>query len=403
MSDIFQGIVNGLGLGWNIGTNIWDRAHGQDSATLAKKNMDLQKNISSENLKLAKDQEAWQKSVDQRNFDFAAQQTQIQRQREDTAHQREVADLRAAGLSPLANLQGSATGNVVSQAAGVSPVVPQQDGTGIANAAATAIQNKTAMAGLRQDMFKELLKTSSDLYRQRVEHKFKSSENALDRSLDVKKFTSQLDFQNDELAQQKEIAMAGIARDYQKMTDEMLRFSQDLNYRETKDQLELLSKEWNISNYKSVSSKDQEASERETWFREAKEIAEALNELLVVWSKGDSESSSTSSGVQGGASASVSQNGFVQGENLNGTDNRTTTTSRKNGKVTSIMNGLTGVVKEVVKSAIPDISGSLNFGHNSSESSSTSKNESRDATRLFQQAMRNYNAIKPFPVYRGSR
>lgn len=37
-----------------------------------------------------------------KNRQFQEQQNEITRNREDTAHQREVADLQAAGLSPLA-------------------------------------------------------------------------------------------------------------------------------------------------------------------------------------------------------------------------------------------------------------------------------------------------------------
>lgn len=47
--------------------------------------------------------------TNKKNRQFQQEQNEITRQREDTAHQREVADLQAAGLSPLAATGGSQT------------------------------------------------------------------------------------------------------------------------------------------------------------------------------------------------------------------------------------------------------------------------------------------------------
>lgn len=48
-----------------------------------------------------------QKEVNAANIAFQERENAIAREREDNAHQREVADLRAAGLSPLANTTGA--------------------------------------------------------------------------------------------------------------------------------------------------------------------------------------------------------------------------------------------------------------------------------------------------------
>lgn len=66
----------------------------------------------------------------QENFDrqqgFTEQQWEELKEREDTAHQREVSDLQAAGLSPLASLGGLQSGTV-SQPSAPSFVAPQYD------------------------------------------------------------------------------------------------------------------------------------------------------------------------------------------------------------------------------------------------------------------------------------
>lgn len=158
MSDPFSAIVGGIGSAFS---GILNYKNQKDANELTKKGIAQQQQIADMNFSLAKDAQAWQKNVDNRNFDYMAQMNQTQMAREDTAHQREVNDLKLAGLSPLANLQGSTTGSTVSQAAGVSPVVPQQDGSGIASAISTAIQNKQAMAGLHQDMLKALIQVDT--------------------------------------------------------------------------------------------------------------------------------------------------------------------------------------------------------------------------------------------------
>lgn len=158
MSDPFSAVIGGIGSA--IG-GIINYKNQKESNALTKQSISLQQQISNQNFSLAKDAQSWQKDVDNRNFDYMTQMNQTQMAREDTAHQRQVNDLKLAGLSPLANLQGSTTGSTVSQAAGVSPVVPQQDGSGIASAMATAIQNKQAMAGLQQDMLKTLIQTDT--------------------------------------------------------------------------------------------------------------------------------------------------------------------------------------------------------------------------------------------------
>ncbi len=60
-----------------------------------------------------------QKSVNAANIAFQERENAIAREREDNAHQREVADLRAAGLSPLANTTGAGAQAMTAPSQGV--------------------------------------------------------------------------------------------------------------------------------------------------------------------------------------------------------------------------------------------------------------------------------------------
>lgn len=87
---------------------------GTDPETLAKKQLDLAESTSTENLNLQKEQ-----------FEYQKELNNLTMQREDTAMQRQVADLKAAGLSPLM-LQGGASANPLTSA-----TAPQRDVSGI--------------------------------------------------------------------------------------------------------------------------------------------------------------------------------------------------------------------------------------------------------------------------------
>lgn len=75
-----------------------------------------------------------------KNREFQKEQNEITRQREDTAHQRETADLEAAGLSPLANLSGADTSTPIAE----NQEAPQLDLSAMNDMIAMGVQKDIA-------------------------------------------------------------------------------------------------------------------------------------------------------------------------------------------------------------------------------------------------------------------
>lgn len=69
----------------------------------------------------------------QEDLDFQKAQTEAAWARDDTQHQREVADLEAAGLSPIASMQGNSTSAPLGASSPIAAQAPQIDINGIMN------------------------------------------------------------------------------------------------------------------------------------------------------------------------------------------------------------------------------------------------------------------------------
>lgn len=110
----------------------WQQEQFTKSQEMAQQSLDFQKDTAEKNLGLQQDV-------------FAAQQreNEIARQREDTAFQRQVADLKAAGLSPLTVSGGAAASNMQVGSA------PQYDAQGVTSAQGSMIQLAREYAELR--------------------------------------------------------------------------------------------------------------------------------------------------------------------------------------------------------------------------------------------------------------
>lgn len=96
------GIIGGATLASGISSGIGNYFAGKKTAEAGEYSAD-------QSLEAAKYTADMQEKINQANIEFQQRENEITRGREDTAHQREVADLMNAGLSPLASTSGAQT------------------------------------------------------------------------------------------------------------------------------------------------------------------------------------------------------------------------------------------------------------------------------------------------------
>lgn len=122
-------INSGLGITAGLTGSILDTSDPATDAQLSinDKNLALQREMNQQNLANWQTEFEYNKSINQRNFDYTVAQNALTRQREDNAIQRQVADAESAGLSPLAVVgSGGANSSVVSAPSALSaPSAPE--------------------------------------------------------------------------------------------------------------------------------------------------------------------------------------------------------------------------------------------------------------------------------------
>lgn len=116
------------------------------------------------------------KEINKQNLDYNAAQTQAQWERDDNAHQREVADLKAAGLSPLASTNGANTSSALGAPNPIAMEAPQVDINSIINA---ALENKALNETERHNRVQEGQKYT-ELHQQAEQIKQKAQEISLE-------------------------------------------------------------------------------------------------------------------------------------------------------------------------------------------------------------------------------
>lgn len=174
LGSIFGAVNDVANRYWQAGFGIYDRIHQAQNDAWTKE--------------FSQSQFDWQRDAWQQQFDYVKQQNQLMMEREDTAVQRRVQDLEAAGISPLALSQGgvstntpvsapsatsSPAGALSSGASGFSPVMSQ-----FAQMQFQADENQKQRDFLEQENERN--------------RKWKSGESALDRTAEQQRLNASL-------------------------------------------------------------------------------------------------------------------------------------------------------------------------------------------------------------------
>lgn len=100
----------------------------------------INKKTNETNRKNVEDTNKANKKINDENIDYQRAMTLKQWERDDTAHQREVADLEAAGLSPLASTSGLGNSQALGAPSPLSMQAPQMDSSAFINSMLQAAQ-----------------------------------------------------------------------------------------------------------------------------------------------------------------------------------------------------------------------------------------------------------------------
>lgn len=177
---------------------------------------------------------AFQEKTNKENQDYAQALTQASWERDDNAHQREVADLVKAGLSPLAALGGAPNASPITS----MKIAPQFDINSIVNQQIAKMQEsmenkKLALEKERQDRDFSIKSRQLQLESEQLADTIRNTD-IKDKSLkqDLLKFTKELDFKNSQLEFQKNQFEENLSFDKEK-------YSADYRAKEIERQLPL--------------------------------------------------------------------------------------------------------------------------------------------------------------------
>lgn len=146
-------------------------------------------------------------NINQTNLDYNKAMTEAAWNRDDNAHQREVADLEAAGLSPLAAMQGSSVSSPLGAPSPIAMQAPQIDMNGMLNAA------------IKSDELKETIRS----------HKANESAREKEINVSIKELElkqTQLDIQDKDVESQIRYRI-NVAKAEQARIDELVRHNKE--------------------------------------------------------------------------------------------------------------------------------------------------------------------------------
>lgn len=164
-----------------------------------------------------------QNRIDQRNFDYMVAQNELTRAREDTAHQREVADLQAAGLSPLAST-GGASATAVSGYSGSPQMVSGSQFASSFDSMSDMIKevyktdNENDRTQKKIDAEKEINTAQLEAHSKDIENQIKSSEKISDDKLkqEMIQFNRNMTYNYKQLQQTADLSYLHSSDDYTK-------------------------------------------------------------------------------------------------------------------------------------------------------------------------------------------
>lgn len=280
-------------------------------------NIAAQERINAQNI-------ASQEKINQEQIDYARSMTQAQWERDDNAHQREVADLMAAGLSPLSNT----TGSPVTSAMGYSPV-----NEGVAQAAQVQAPQFDSNA-LVESMLKGV-----DLFERGIQHQAENISRGKEIENEAYKLTllsRELDIKDQQVLNDYTVQMENIAIARETMKNNKELGDKKLVLEKNRIVLEDLSRR-NLTAVDQLAKYSENGKIRvkpytdfQKYEKAMVDDARALQSFLTSKRLSDYKSQSKGSNVSGGVSASA---GKLSGS-LNGSygsyDSKTTNENKEN-------------------------------------------------------------------------